>query len=318
MRARRCSYTPAGHEPDPVPGWRGVTAREDQPLEAPQEWRPDWRGGRGGVSLRRTVNESPEGTIRRYLVEHGGRAQVPAYNLLQTWQIEGFTPDSAREVQEALERVDVHTRPPLAELDQADLVLLFVADRRILARGWQSYRGWPFWARGVVAPLLVLFVLLTIVGSLIPPEESSEVDRAADTAEQEEARHARQAEVRRERERLDRERAALRRERLEARRERARLRRARVRRARVERQRERERQQAAEAREEQRQLEDEQRRLDLEQEEQQQSANCDSNYSPCVPPFPPDVDCADIGGPVTVTGGDPHGLDRDGDGSACE
>lgn len=44
----------------------------------------------------------------------------------------------------------------------------------------------------------------------------------------------------------------------------------------------------------------------------------DSNYSGCVPEYPPDVDCADVDGPVEVTGDDPHGLDRDGDGSACE
>ncbi len=37
-----------------------------------------------------------------------------------------------------------------------------------------------------------------------------------------------------------------------------------------------------------------------------------------VPPFPPDVNCGDIGQRVTVVGSDPHGLDRDGDGAACE
>jgi endonuclease YncB( thermonuclease family) len=45
---------------------------------------------------------------------------------------------------------------------------------------------------------------------------------------------------------------------------------------------------------------------------------CAPGYSPCVPPFPPDADCADVNGPVTVTGPDPHGLDGDGDGVACE
>jgi endonuclease YncB( thermonuclease family) len=47
-------------------------------------------------------------------------------------------------------------------------------------------------------------------------------------------------------------------------------------------------------------------------------AACASGYSPCVPPYPPDVDCADVDGPVTVTGSDPHQLDADGDGTACE
>ena len=45
---------------------------------------------------------------------------------------------------------------------------------------------------------------------------------------------------------------------------------------------------------------------------------CAPGYDPCVPPFPPDVDCADVDGPIHVTGADPHGLDADGDGVACE
>jgi hypothetical protein len=46
--------------------------------------------------------------------------------------------------------------------------------------------------------------------------------------------------------------------------------------------------------------------------------NCAPGYSPCIRPYPPDLDCPDIGHPVTVTGSDPHALDRDGDGIACE
>ena len=49
-----------------------------------------------------------------------------------------------------------------------------------------------------------------------------------------------------------------------------------------------------------------------------QGSACAPGYSPCVPPYPPDVDCADVNGPITVTGTDPHGLDADGDGVACE
>lgn len=45
---------------------------------------------------------------------------------------------------------------------------------------------------------------------------------------------------------------------------------------------------------------------------------CAAGYTPCVPPYPPDVDCADVAGPISVSGSDPHGLDRDGDGIACE
>lgn len=47
-------------------------------------------------------------------------------------------------------------------------------------------------------------------------------------------------------------------------------------------------------------------------------AACAPGYNPCVPVFPPDVDCADVDGPVQVRGVDPHGLDADGDGVACE
>jgi hypothetical protein len=52
---------------------------------------------------------------------------------------------------------------------------------------------------------------------------------------------------------------------------------------------------------------------------------CTPGYDPCIPPGP-DVDCAGgsgngpryVEGPVRVTGNDPYGLDRDGDGIGCE
>lgn len=47
-------------------------------------------------------------------------------------------------------------------------------------------------------------------------------------------------------------------------------------------------------------------------------SGCEVGYSPCVPPYPPDVNCDDVNGPIRVTGADPHGLDADGDGVACE
>ncbi|WP_048876284.1 hypothetical protein [Saccharomonospora saliphila] len=54
-------------------------------------------------------------------------------------------------------------------------------------------------------------------------------------------------------------------------------------------------------------------------------ADCDPNYSGCVP-VASDVDCAGgsgngpayVSGPVRVTGSDIYGLDRDGDGIACD
>ena len=56
------------------------------------------------------------------------------------------------------------------------------------------------------------------------------------------------------------------------------------------------------------------------------SANCDPNYEgACLDQSSPDYDCEggtgdgpDYTGRVEIVGGDPHGLDRDGNGVACE
>lgn len=48
-------------------------------------------------------------------------------------------------------------------------------------------------------------------------------------------------------------------------------------------------------------------------------SGCEAGYDPCVPTYPPDVDCPEVGEPVEVTGSDPHGLDGyDNDGHGCE
>jgi micrococcal nuclease len=46
--------------------------------------------------------------------------------------------------------------------------------------------------------------------------------------------------------------------------------------------------------------------------------NCDPGYDPCIPPYPPDLDCSDVDGPIRVLGDDPHGFDADGDGIGCD
>ena len=53
------------------------------------------------------------------------------------------------------------------------------------------------------------------------------------------------------------------------------------------------------------------------------TVRCDPNYAGgCVPPYPPDLDCADIRAlgiaPIRVIGSDPHRLDGDNDGLGCE
>lgn len=48
------------------------------------------------------------------------------------------------------------------------------------------------------------------------------------------------------------------------------------------------------------------------------ASNCNPNYSPCIPNSSYDLDCADVGMSVSVTGTDVYNLDRDGDGRGCE
>ncbi|WP_222131135.1 thermonuclease family protein [Pseudonocardia sp. C8] len=48
------------------------------------------------------------------------------------------------------------------------------------------------------------------------------------------------------------------------------------------------------------------------------SGGCEPGYSPCVPSYPPDLDCPDLAGPYVVTGSDPHNLDGNNDGEGCE
>ncbi|NDK31143.1 thermonuclease family protein [Nesterenkonia haasae] len=51
---------------------------------------------------------------------------------------------------------------------------------------------------------------------------------------------------------------------------------------------------------------------------EQNASDCDPNYTPCVPVYPPDINCSDISFPVRVIGSDVHGLDADNDGVGCE
>ncbi len=50
------------------------------------------------------------------------------------------------------------------------------------------------------------------------------------------------------------------------------------------------------------------------------TSSCDPNYSgACVPAYPPDVDCGDLSAKrFRSVGSDPHGLDGNDDGVACE
>jgi micrococcal nuclease len=48
-------------------------------------------------------------------------------------------------------------------------------------------------------------------------------------------------------------------------------------------------------------------------------STCDPSYPDrCIPPPPPDLDCADIGHRIRVLPPDPHHFDGDGNGYGCE
>jgi hypothetical protein len=53
---------------------------------------------------------------------------------------------------------------------------------------------------------------------------------------------------------------------------------------------------------------------------QSTASNCDPSYPDvCIPPYPPDLDCGEIGySNFRVIGSDPHRFDGDKDGIGCE
>jgi hypothetical protein len=76
-------------------------------------------------------------------------------------------------------------------------------------------------------------------------------------------------------------------------------------------------QRRADARQRRRQVRAQQRALDASQPENDPGDDCAEGYDPCVPPYPPDVDCEELSGPYRVSPPDPHKLDPDGNGKAC-
>lgn len=153
----------------------------------------------------------------------------------------------------------------------------------------KAYRRLPTWAQWGIPIFAVLLIIGFAIDGGDPPEDAPSRQRTE--------------QVDRLREKLARQQAKARAERLRARQAvrarkvaQARARRARKRAA---------AQAAAETR-------------PIEEPVEDSSSECDPNYSGCVPSYPPDIDCAEISGSVTVYGSDPHGLDADGDGSGCE
>lgn len=175
---------------------------------------------------------------------------------------------------------------------------------------WQRFRGWPAWAQWTAVVAALILAIAAIAGdeesgdggsgsSDLPPAQQAAGDGSADE-DQQQAREREEA----------RERAEAR----DRKRDRARRKRERARQLARERRRERRREEARERRRREREA----RQAPPEEPAPDESDACDSNYSGCVPVYPPDVDCPDVDGPVTVIGGDPHRLDADNDGEGCE
>jgi hypothetical protein len=153
----------------------------------------------------------------------------------------------------------------------------------------KAYRRLPNWAQWGIP----IFVVLLIIGIANEGEDSTQDTSSKQRTEQ----------VDRLREKLDRQLTKARAERQRARQV---IRARKVAQARARRTRKRV---AAKAAAETRAIEE---------PVEESSSECDPNYSSCVPPYPPDIDCSEISGSVAVYGSDPHGLDADGDGSGCE
>ena len=69
--------------------------------------------------------EAPEGRIRRYLDEQGGRAEVRARDLLSSWDLDRFDQDARDRISAALGREGIRAEPGLGTLGEDDAVVLF-------------------------------------------------------------------------------------------------------------------------------------------------------------------------------------------------
>ena len=80
--------------------------------------------------------EEPQGVIRRYLDQHGGSVEVPAHNLLSTWEVQNFEGGNRERIAQALRDAGVQTEPPLHEVDRDTTVTLRVRDEPVSAPPW--------------------------------------------------------------------------------------------------------------------------------------------------------------------------------------
>lgn len=262
--------------------------------------------------------------IRRDVEAAGGSRWVPVRSVRDAFGRTALTRKARGEIAEALAAVGVLADPPFDAVELNDSVRLFLVETApppAYEPGaapppppprkpglWDRFRAWPAWAQWAAVAAAFLLLVGVLGGgessdddggggdeqsAQQPPPDRSEED---DAEAKEEARERDRARARRKRERA-RERERLRERRRERRREEARERRRREREA-----------QPPPAPEE----------PPEEEPDDSGGDGCDPNYSGCVPEYPPDVNCPEVDGPVEVIGGDPHGLDRDNDGEACE
>jgi hypothetical protein len=260
--------------------------------------------------------------VRRHVVEAGGSRWVPVRWLRDAFGRGALTLKARAEMAAALSEVGVEADPDLDHVELDDDVRLYLSERaRMPDRAevapppaappppppgpWQRFRRWPAWAQLATAAAVLILIIGIAAGDDSGDDGRDPDPQPAQQAEQPESDDDSDAARR---EAKERERAR------ERRRERVRQKRERARQRARERRRERERREARE-----RERERERRRREREATpDPEPEAACEPGYSPCVPPYPPDLDCPDLGGPYAVTGSDPHRLDADGDGEGCE
>jgi Protein of unknown function (DUF2510) len=80
--------------------------------------------------------QQPQGVIRRYLDQHGGTVQVPAYNLLSTWEVPDFEGGSRERIAQALRDAGIETDPPLSQVQRDTKVTLRVRDEPVSTPPW--------------------------------------------------------------------------------------------------------------------------------------------------------------------------------------
>lgn len=89
------------------------------------------------------MTQTPAEQIYSYLSEQGGQAEVPFHNLLTSWDVTEGTAVRRAAIEQSLREQGVSVEPPLADVGENDVVLLFLDEA---ASGPVAGRAAPPWA----------------------------------------------------------------------------------------------------------------------------------------------------------------------------